>query len=350
MKELTPKENNILKLSGSSYEIGYKHGKEAKEKVHNSLQTYERMFKEYNATSWKDACNKALLHVKEIEKYNSNYLDEMDGLAKGAGVTFEDILALNARSEIALITSPDGCTSFALTKPKTTKTWLAQNWDWKGSQNDSLIHLEIEQSNLPTLQMVTEAGIIGKIGCNSAGVGVCLNALVTDTWQPKVPIHLGLRAILESKSMGEAVSKVTDNQMASPAHFLIASRSDETISMEVSPVYTAKIKPTKGVLIHTNHICSLEMRNNIKEDIIPDSYNRLSTIAEQVESLNGRLEKGDLFHVLSNHDSYPNSICRHESPEQTLLEKTETVFSIVMNLSDNELCWIDGKPCEFTNK
>lgn len=346
MKELTPKKNNILKLSGSSYEIGIKHGKEAREKVHNSLQTYEKMFKEYTATSWDKACKKALLHVKAIEEYNSSYLEEMEGLAKGAGVTFEDILALNARSEIALITSPDGCTSFALTKPKTTNTWLAQNWDWKDAQNDSLIHLEIEQRNLPSLQMVTEAGIIGKIGCNSAGIGVCLNALITDTWQPKVPIHLVLRAILESNSMEEAVSKVSNNQMASPAHFLIASKSEETISMEVSPVYTSQIKPIKGILVHTNHICSMEMKKNIKEDILPDSYNRLSTITKQVESLNEIIEKEDLFQVLSNHDNYPNSICRHESPEQTAPKKMETVFSIVMNLSSNELSWIDGKPCE----
>lgn len=72
--------------------------------------------------------------------------------------------------------------------------------------------------------MITEAGIIGKIGCNDAGIGVCLNALRTSTCRNKVPIHLELRAILDSSTFSEAVASVQKDQMASPAHFLIASR------------------------------------------------------------------------------------------------------------------------------
>src|SRR5699024_774280 len=152
-----------------------------------------------------------------------NYIKEMEGLADGAGVRFEDILTLNARSEIALVNLSDGCTSFSLTKPKTNKTWLAQNWDWKRQQIDALVHLEIRQNDLPIIQMITEAGIIGKIGCNSAGIGVCLNAIVANVWEAKIPIHLGLRSILESESIEDAISRINNNQMASSAHFLISS-------------------------------------------------------------------------------------------------------------------------------
>ncbi|WP_245831850.1 C45 family autoproteolytic acyltransferase/hydolase [Oceanobacillus senegalensis] len=343
------KQGTVLKLSGSSYEIGFKHGSMVKDKILNSLNTYKKLFRETSGISWQEACNKALLHVPAIKEYNDNYLKEMEGLADGAAVPFEDILTLNTRSEIALANTPDGCTSFALTNPKTSKTWLAQNWDWKGAQVNSLIHLEIEQENLPTIQMITEAGIIGKIGLNSAGVGVCLNALVTNTWQPKVPIHLGLRAILESQSYEEAVSKVENNQMASPAHFLIAARSGDLASMEVSPVRTAEIKGANGVLTHTNHLCSVEMKKSIKEDIAPNSYHRLHTINESIQSLNkDNVDEKNLFEILSNHDNYPTSICRHagDDEEDSMLTEMETVFSIVMNLTNNELFWIKGKPCE----
>ncbi|WP_245415747.1 C45 family autoproteolytic acyltransferase/hydolase [Alteribacter populi] len=347
MNDKISKENTILNLSGSSYDIGLKHGEKAKKQVHNSLQTYERMFKEFAGTSWNQAREKALLHVKEIEKYNPNYIDEMDGLANGAGVTFEDILTLNARSEIVLINTTDGCTSFALINPRKMDTWLAQNWDWKGNQVDSLIHLHIKQNDLPSIQMITEAGIIGKIGCNDKGVGVCLNALVTDTWQPKVPIHLGLRAVLESNSMEEAISRVKGNQMASSAHFLIASKSEEILSIEVSPVHTAKRKTNNGLLTHTNHICDEEMKRKVEEEALPDSFERFAKVTNLLEKLNDKeVKKENLFRVLCNHDSYPNSICRHNSSVQIGREKMETVFSIVMNLSDNELTWIRGKPCE----
>src|SRR5690606_15025268 len=136
---------------------------------------------------------------------------------------------------------------------------------------------QIEQEGLPIIEMITEAGIIGKIGCNSAGVGVGLNALITNVWGAKVPIHLGLRAILESTSLKEAVKKVDHNQMASPAHFMIASAAEGMVSMEVSPIQTDTIQTVNGMLTHTNHLCSANMLKLIQETPIPDSTSRLET-------------------------------------------------------------------------
>lgn len=341
-------ENPILKLSGTPYEIGYKHGCQMKGKVHTSIETYERMFKEAADYSWQDAREKALSHITAIEKYNPNYIKEMEGIAEGADVQFEDILILNTRSEIALINSIDGCTSFALTEPKTTQNWLAQNWDWKGEQIDSLVHMKIEQENLPTIQMITEAGIIGKIGCNTAGIGVCLNALVTNKWEPKVPIHLGLRAILESNTFEEAIAKVEYNQMASPANFLIASKIGHAVSMEVSPVQTELIKKRDGAIFHTNHLCATNMKQAIKEEAPLDSFKRLSVIEKEIKNLKSKdLEASDLFYLLSNHENYPYSICSHHSNGMSSkFTSMETVFSIVMNLTEDKLTWIKGKPCE----
>ena len=341
--------NNRLLLTGTSYEIGYSHGDLLKDKVHNSLETYEKLFKETSGFTWKEAREKALLHTPSIEKYNLNYMEEMEGLANGAGVQFEDILILNTRSEIALANSPDGCTSFALTKPKTDKVWLGQNWDWRSEQLSSLVHIKMKQKNLPDIEMVTEAGIIGKIGCNNASIGVCLNALVTKTWQPKVPIHLGLRAVLESSTFEEAVASVNHNQMASPAHFLIASQTDQAVSMEVSPVHTEKIFSKKGVLAHTNHLCSMKMKRKINEDPVQDSYSRLDEMLKQLEELNSdSVETDELFDLLSNHENYPDSICSHASDRKldSSLPGMETVFSIIMNLTDKQLIWIEGKPCK----
>jgi len=337
----------VLTLSGSPYRIGFKHGKKARNKVHTSLTTYEKMFKDYVDISWKEACEKALLHVREIEKYNPNYINEMEGIANGAGVRFEDILALNARSEIALISALDGCTSFALTKPKTVNTWLAQNWDWRGSQIDSLIQVKIESENFPSIEMITEAGIIGKIGCNDAGIGVCLNALVTDTWRPKVPVHLGLRAILESKTIEEALSKVQYNQMASSVHFLIGSKTGKIKSVEASPICSIVKESKNGMIAHTNHIFSVQLKKKVKEDPFPDSLVRLKKINNKLEKIFGNTKHEILFQILSDHDNFPHSICRHESFEQSGRSKIETVFSIVMNLSQNEVSWIKGKPCEY---
>lgn len=55
------------------------------------------------------------------------------GVAEGAGVRFEDILALNVRTEIAFgMYQSDGCTSFSWKKGK--ESFLSQNWDVCGFQ------------------------------------------------------------------------------------------------------------------------------------------------------------------------------------------------------------------------
>lgn len=160
---------------------------------------------------------------------------------------------------------------------------------------------------------------------------------------------MGLRSILESDSIEKAISRVDNNQMASPANFLIASRKGHSVNMEVSPIHTEQIHAKNGALIHTNHICAEGMKRKVKEDVASDSYNRLTKIDELTGNLTKEdLKAKDLFYLLSNHENYPNSICRHSFNENTSkFSGMETVFSIVMDLTDNKLTWIKGKPCEF---
>ncbi|MGM9920612.1 MAG: C45 family autoproteolytic acyltransferase/hydrolase, partial [Bhargavaea sp.] len=189
-------------------------------------------------------------------------------------------------------------------------------------------------------------GIIGKIGCNSAGVGVCLNALMTRTWQPKVPIHLGLRAVLDSHTFEEASEAVSDGRMASPAHFLIASKSGEMAGTEVSPVHTAAIPPVAGVVVHTNHICDQQMQQAVSDFPIPDSAPRLNRIKELMKGLDETVSAEQMFGVLSDHDHYPDSICRHINPSRPEHMQMETVFSIVMNLTAGTFDYRVGRACE----
>lgn len=60
--------------------------------------------------------------------------------------------------------------------------------------NPGVILLEIDQTPRPNILMATEAGIVGKIGLNSEGLGVCLNLLGPEhNTMRGVPIHIILR-------------------------------------------------------------------------------------------------------------------------------------------------------------
>ncbi len=75
-----------LVLKGSPREIGYAHGSQGKREVHRSLETYEKLFRGYQQISWAEAKERALPHLTAIEKYDHHMVEEMEGIAKGAGV------------------------------------------------------------------------------------------------------------------------------------------------------------------------------------------------------------------------------------------------------------------------
>lgn len=56
-----------------------------------------------------------------------HFVAEMQGVADGAGVPLESVLALNVRTEISMGLMTDGCTSLAWRSA--SGSFLAQNWD-----------------------------------------------------------------------------------------------------------------------------------------------------------------------------------------------------------------------------
>ncbi|MBM7715704.1 C45 family peptidase [Siminovitchia sp. FSL H7-0308] len=348
-----------LDLEGTPREIGEKHGREGKEQIQISLGTYEKLFYGYHRIGWKEARERALVHLKAIEDYDPGFLEEMEGVAAGAGVDFEDILALNARSEIALTGRKDqifsdGCTSIAVTPPASDETIIGQNWDWKGSQKASLLLLRIKQKGKPDITMVTEGGIIGKIGWNSAGLAVCLNALITDKKSDEVPIHLGLRAVLNSFSYHEAIAKVKDGQMASAANFLLAiqenGRGSMAANIEVSTFGIDMMGAPDGAIVHSNHICSPSLLRNLKdlnEFKYTDSVirkNRAEQLIRTALAKGRAIDEESFKEWLSDQFNYPNSINHFPNENAPEHRRTETVFSIIMNLSKRRTWLCIGNP------
>ncbi len=347
-----------INLCGTAKEIGYEHGRKGREEVLRSLETYEKLFYGYQQINWSVAKEKALSHIKAIEKYDFSMIEEMEGIAKGAGVEFEDILALNARSEIALAgykgkSFSDGCTAIALTKPIIQDTIIGQNWDWKSTQRESLLLLWIENKDRPHITMVTEGGMIGKIGFNSSGIGICFNALITDKKTNEVPIHLGLRAVLNSYSLTEAISKIKGEQMASTASFLIGydegDHNGMAVNVEVSPFGIDYVGGNGEGLVHTNHICSdfikqkLSDMNEFKYD---DSMLRKKRAEQLIQISIARQEsitEQTFKRWLSDEFNAPNSINHYENKYAPEHRRMETVFSIVMNLSKRKTYLRIGK-------
>ncbi|KAK6537821.1 hypothetical protein TWF694_010724 [Orbilia ellipsospora] len=267
--------------------------------------------------------------------------EELVGIAAGAGIDILDVVALNSRSEIALGEFKDGCTSLSWKVQKKNDKlvqYLSQNWDWVRPIQENLAFVEIKQDGKPTIKMVTEAGIIGKIGYNDASVGVLLNALRSSPVDTsKLPIHIILRLCLESSSAAEAVSQIERFGAASAQHILIADLHT-ALGLELSPIKSHYMAPNEsGFLAHTNH----PIENTFIKETIPfeGSKERLERTIELVKMIPAEsvctsvLRESIFSDKLNGH----KAICGVEDPHKEEWIRTMTLFNIVMRFSEGEV-------------
>ncbi|KAK2739572.1 hypothetical protein FQN57_006534 [Myotisia sp. PD_48] len=299
--------------------------------------------------NWPTACNHSLKFVPMIERQFPEYMQEIKGIAQGSGTSVEDILALNVRTEIAYGMFSDGCTAFSWASEG--EYFLAQNWDWEPEQAPNLISLHINQSQhgKPNIHMITEAGIIGKIGLNSNGVGVTLNAIkAAGVDFNKLPCHLALRTVLESSSRAGAIAKLENIGVSSSCHILVADETGATglecSSRDIIKLNVAdSVESRKDVITHSNHF--VHQHDGIDSvEYLPDSKPRLERVRELLAQSGPKPTAEIIEGILKDESGYPGSICR-DAIEQYA---SASLFGIIMNLRQKKAKVLIGRPVNPT--
>ncbi|KAF1847513.1 peptidase C45 acyl-coenzyme A:6-aminopenicillanic acid acyl-transferas-like protein [Cucurbitaria berberidis CBS 394.84] len=330
----------FVECNGTPYEIGYQHGTAAKLQISRCIDFYARVFLKKSKQNWREVLENASKFEQQAKETWPAYHSEMQGIAAGANKDLLDIVALNVRSEIAFGLFSDGCTALAWHTEK--RAWLAQNWDWMTEQKQNLIITKITQANKPTIVQVTEAGIIGKIGFNSNGVGTLLNAIkVHGVDSTRLPVHFGLRMALESASVEEAVQRLRSYGMASSAHILIAD-STTSLGLEFTKSTFADCLPDfAGRVVHANHLL-LDHPGETDTVWLKDSLQRVPTMAENANKLGKEPSWEDFSALFEDEHNHPFSICRFETNESG----SGTLFNIVMDLKSKKAVVRLGRPTE----
>ncbi|KZT56543.1 AAT-domain-containing protein [Calocera cornea HHB12733] len=330
-----------IHCSGSPYEIGFEHGQKAAPLVARSMAFYAGLFESKSKMDWPTVRQTALKWQPHLHEHYPALEEEMQGLAAGAGVEYPDILALNVRTEIAFGLFSDGCTALAW---KTDgASFLGQNWDWMPAQKENLIIANIVQAGKPAISMVTEAGIIGKIGLNSAGVGACLNAIrIAGADFARTPVHLCLRLVLESASLDAAVAAVEQYGCASSAHILVADPHG-SVGLELTHKTVIKLPMDgKGRVFHSNHLLQKPAWVTSETMALGDSKERVVRIRQLADKLGAFPDAEDVKSVFRDEDGYPGSINRACAGTS----ESATLFNIVMDLTAKTATVTKGRPTE----
>lgn len=332
------------------------HGAKARQQVTGSVAFYKTLFMKTCSMDWPAVLVEASKYVDTLSTLCPKFVDEMRGVADGAEFTLLDVVALNVRTEIMfglftekhIETVPmDGCTSVAFMLSG-ERMILAQNWDWMKEQSPNLILCTISQPNsgIPDISMVTEAGVIGKIGLNELGVGVCLNAIrARGVDASKLPIHLALRTVLESKSKGQAVELIEKMGTAGSGHILVADPTG-AVGLECTSRGVLELHmDDKQRIVHSNHLL-LDHSGVDESPWLPDSPDRIPRLRHLLDELErgSKLDEESLLGAFSDEEGYPGSInrCQIDGNE------TQTLFNIIMDLRKREASVTFGRPTEAT--
>ena len=341
----------LIISEGTPFERGLHLGRSAQSRVLHTVTAYMEIFQRVSALSRDDVYTHAERFMPAIADYAPRLLEEMRGIAEGAGCELREIVAINARTELMYgVTHQPECTAIAISAPASADGHLrlAQNWDWHPSLAGSLILWQLKRSDALNLVTLTEAGIVGKIGINAAGLAMCINLLKSDSDDagPAAPMHVILRRVLdEAHSVDEAITLIGNTRRCTSCNHLLADRHGTIADVEATPAGQWAYRSSQGILTHANHCDSPTLAS---QDRYVREFSETRERDKRMQSLANThpVTEDSLRAMLADHSTSPNAICLHNHPRWPFEEQGESVASIIIDLTGGTIDIADGPPCE----
>jgi isopenicillin-N N-acyltransferase-like protein len=340
----------LIDVAGAPYERGLQYGQQAAGRIKRGLQHYGAQLRRLDL----DAPATAALvgdYLPVIEAFDDSFIPEMRGIAKGAGVAFEDVALLNARTEILkLATRPDlrarlrrdpaeledGCTGLVALPVATADGTVihAQNWDWKAECAETAVVLRIRRDDGPDILTFTEAGGLARSGLNSAGIAITANYLESDLDYRDIGVPLALirRKVLLQEHVALAMRAVYVTRKSASNNMIVSHAGGVAIDFECAPDETFQVHAENGLLVHANHWQSAVALGKLRDTGVmntPDSLYRDMRVRDLLRPAIGGITVEHVKAALFDDFASPWSVCR--PPRQTLTDNlSATVAMVVM--------------------
>ncbi|KAH8893619.1 MFS general substrate transporter [Thozetella sp. PMI_491] len=393
---------------GLPYDRGLSHGTQVRDKVQANIAYYKLPGKLPDWSITSRIIN--TIYIPGLQKYYPTGLEEMRGIADGAGVPVEEVVMLNARydlgrcmyrlrdggrspqdgarSPVASLDFADECTSgfFSPDGTASSETLAVHNWDMSSHlyDQDLIIYLEIHpdpSENCPSMFVLTEAGQMIRSGMNSAGMSVTANSLLCTTDyvpvpyidqdgvyhdvepKPVLPLSLARRVFLEHANYAGGLAAINAFPRHVSGNLHVSTAEGFCMALECAPERLYKFYGSidDNYVIHSNHFLSPEF---LSRDDVADRYPGGSSWYRfwqaqrgvRKQSREGTITPDIVKTAFSDHLAYPESLCNHpnrdnkDAPSSVLTGYTTkvnmTVAFVIYNLSQRKITVCKGPPCQ----
>jgi isopenicillin-N N-acyltransferase like protein len=326
--------------------------------VHRSIELYGSIFHAYTGLTWDQVRDRAGAFVGWIDETDVQLLPELEGIAEGAGVAAEDVLALNVRTEVMFgLDSRAGraaakeCTSIGAAPPLTVddRVLVAQTWDWKPGARETCVLLAMRPTGRPAFVTLVEAGLLAKTGMNDAGIALATNALTSslDRGEPGVPYHALLRRILSSSTVDDAAREIDGRVRASSANYLIGGREGRVVDVEAAPGGPEAAWRIEGPSVcHANHFDRPD--RPFKDLALLEGLESPMRAERARATLGSPIDVRSIERALRSHTTErgDGSLCAHGDASVAPALDYATIAGVVLDATAGELHVTEGNPCE----
>ena len=299
----------LVEVRGSAHEMGRQHGEQAAELIGRYLVLIERI----TGKSRDLLCSNAMKFLPQMEALSSSFVEEVRGLAEGAGISFQEAVLCQVRAE-ASESWEGGCTAFALKGEATAdgNLLVGQNQDLQPEFSNVSILLKLHPGDgRPRALIYTFAGQLGYFGMNEYGVANYANSVYDFKWRPGLAQYPLKRLCLEQRTVQDCIELFRRHPQCSAANTVLCDGEGNIADIESRPEGIALYAGEHSdAIIHTNHYLTQEFRH-LETGSLPDSFSRHQRMTRLVREHWGHITVDLLQEMLSDHEGEPAGICRH---------------------------------------
>jgi len=275
----------VLRLKGTPREMGYQHGAALKRQIRFlHAEYYEAMIKRVVG----DAAIEAW--AKETEPFIPEaYREEMRGLAEGCGLSYEEILAVNASIDrFQTVFCSTVVASGAATKGG--EVYFGRNLDFPGRnilQRMTVVLVWEPEGGTP-LAAVTWPGLVGVLsGMNADGVAGATMMIHGGERRPGLPYLLMYRQALEqARKADDVFASISAAKRTCSNNFTVVDATGAAFVIEFNPATVLRRVAEKGAVCSTNLFISDELRDLC----IPVGEGRYESLTGFLEQERGEID------------------------------------------------------------
>ncbi|MDA1330555.1 MAG: C45 family autoproteolytic acyltransferase/hydrolase [Chloroflexi bacterium] len=360
----------VLVLEGSPRERGRIHGESLRAPIHEMIALWKENIRadlNMNPDDFLAQFIDETNFLPAIKRWTPDLLEEVAGIAEGARVDFNTVLARQLSDEEPWFRlekklgrswgNAGHCSAIGVNRQGTLPALAAQNMDTPAYYDGFQVLLHIKHLDSPLeVFMFTIAGKINLAGMNNAPVAICCNTVLPlDYAKDGLPEDFVVRGALAQPSLADALRFLNRVKHASGQNYVIGG-PEKVLSLECSANKVVEYIPYPGAnrVFHTNHplvnddqgiyrqrlaLMADEERGGWRDatGARTNTHDRFDYLQQQLSDPQEVITIDRIKSVLSSHDA---PVCHHS-------DKKISLGCLIMELSEQpKLHLAPGPPCK----